>query len=198
MLAREDIPPAARGVALAAFAERLALLSKNPAVTLQEYAKLSAADQTVVAPLFMEQAARKSYANPEAVTCAVSALAAQGQWDLIADKGPAAVDQMFSAAKPSPQAVSRWALGLPERQECVAVYRRAVAARFRENLAACNEWVASIPVGWHRDQAYAQLAMSADGHHKNAAARDEAIAAIADPAIRQELEQWRTSEAKAK
>ncbi len=198
LLAREDLPAAVRSAALGTFAERLVHASRNPALMLQDYAKLSSADQATVAPLFIAQAAQTSFAFPDAVTGAVNALAAQGQWDVIAAAGPAAIDKMFSSGKPNPQVVSRWALNLPERQECVAVYRRAVAARFRGDLTAGSEWVASIPEGWHRDQAYAQLAMSADADHGNAAARDEAIAAISDPAIHQELEQWRRSEAKAK
>lgn len=198
LLAREDVPAAARALALRTLAECLVSSNRNAARTLQDYAKLSAADQATVAPLFIDQAASLSFATPDAVTTAVSALAAQGQWETIAAKGPAAIDKMFSSGKPSPQAVSRWALDLPERDETVAVYRRALAARFRDNLTASNEWVASIPEGWHRDQAYAQLAMTADWHHKDAAARDAAIGSIADPAVRQELEQWRTSEAKAK
>lgn len=198
LLARQDIPEAARALALTTFAECLVSSNRNAALTLQDYAKLSAADQATVAPHFIDHAGHLSFANPDAVTTAVSALAAQGQWETIAAKGAGAIDKMFSSGKPSPQAVSRWALELPERQECVALYRRAVAARFRDNLTASNEWVASLPEGWHRDQAYAQLAMTADFHHKNAAARDEAIGAIADPAIRQELEQWRATEAKAK
>lgn len=196
LIARADLPPVAREAGLKVFTSRL-FTTQEPGRALEDFRNLSPENQAFIAPKLLAEA-KLNVSYPSSVPNALAMLAGHGDWEIIARDGAGAIDELFKSSKPNAESVSRWALELPGREETVATYRRAVAGRFREDLTTSAEWVASIPEGWHRDQAYAQLAMTADADHQNAAARDEAIGAIADPAIRRELEQWRASQAKAK
>jgi len=191
------LPAASREAALGTFTSQL-FQNQEPGKALENFRKLSPENQETVAPQLLAEAKRYAFAYQSGVTNALTMLAEHGNWEIIAKDGAAAIDHLYKNGKPNADSVSRWALELPAREETVATYRRAVAGRFRDNLASGSDWAASLPEGWYRDQAYAQLAMTADAHQKNAAVRDQAINAIADPSIRQELEQWRSSEAKAR
>ena len=50
----------------------------------------------------------------------------------------------------------------------------------------CASTARSLPAGWHRDQALAQLAMTAGA----SGTRDAAMNEITDPAIQAELREW--------
>jgi hypothetical protein len=121
------------------------------------------------------------------VTDALTLLAGSGQWELLAAKGPAAVDVALKSPSPNPSALSRWALQLPAREETAETFRHAVDAKFRIDLADSVEWAGSLPAGWHREQALAQLAITADTFHHDAATRDVVLAEIENPAILTEV-----------
>lgn len=197
ILAREDLPADARSAALGSFAEALAN-DALPSKALENFRQLSPADRAEVGPALLEQAERLSFARPSAVTGALAMLAESGQWELLAAKGPEAVDHFFKSSKPNAESVSRWALRLPEREETAGIFRHAVAGQFRDDLSGGAEWARSLPEGWQREQALAQLAITADSHHKDAAVRDEAISEITDPAILEELQEWRRTKAVSK
>jgi hypothetical protein len=189
ILARADLPSDVRPAALQSFAEGLAR-SAEPAKALAEFRKLSQEDQSTIGPALLDQAKTHSFARPSAVTNALTMLVESAQWQLLADQGPEVVDHFFKSAKPNPEAVSRWALQLPARTETTATFRAAVGPRFRQDLLQGAAWARSLPAGWHREQALAQLAITADTHHKDPATRDAAMAEITDPAIQAELREW--------
>lgn len=159
LLAREDIPADAHRGALEFFAEALAR-EQLPAKAMERFRKLTPANQGEMGPSLLAQAEKFSFAFPLAVTNAITMLAESDQWQLIAGKGPEAIDQFLKSSKPNTEALSRWALQLPARDETADTFKRAVAARFREDLAGGTEWARSLPEGWHRQQALAQLATS--------------------------------------
>jgi hypothetical protein len=197
VLGREDLPVEVRSAALGSFAEGLAG-AQLPVKALADFRRLSPENRAEIGPSLLEHAKRLSFARPGAVTNALTMLAESGQWDLLEKEGPAAVDHFFKSSKPNPEALGRWALALPEREETSGVFRRAVAPRFRDDPVAGAEWARSLPEGWQRDQALAQLAMTADADHKDAAVRDQAISEITDPAILEELQEWRQTKSVAK
>ncbi len=121
------------------------------------------------------------------VTDALTLLAGGGQWELLAAKGPAAVDAALKSPAPNPSALSRWALELPAREETAETFRHAVAASFRDDLAGSVTWAGSLPAGWHREQALAQLAITADTFHQDAATREAVMGEITDPAVLAEV-----------
>ena len=189
LLDRPEVPADARRAALDSFAEDLAN-APLPAKALENFRKLSPQDQAAIGPAILTQAEKLSFARPSAVTNAITMLADSGQWELLAAKGPEAIEKFFKSAKPNPEAVSRWALQLPGRSETVGTFRSTVAARFLGDLGGSVEWVRSLPEGWHREQALAQLVMTANAQPKNAATRDAALGEITDPAILAELREW--------
>ncbi len=192
LLVRPDVPPEARRAAAESYALRLAD-EREPPKALEAFRKLAPEDQLAVGPKLLEQAASYSVFHPSAVTNALTMLVESSQWELVEEQGPQALDNFFRDRKPEAETVSRWALQLPPRDETAAIFRHAVAGRFRDDLTAGTEWARSLEDGWHRDQALAQLAIAAEG---NTRLRDESIGDIQDPDIRQEMETWRTSQKK--
>ncbi|WP_035611244.1 hypothetical protein [Haloferula sp. BvORR071] len=197
LMARPDLPPAVREAALGTFSSRL-FQNRDSAKALEDFRKLAPEGQSFLVPKLLAASKESAWSYQSGVTNALTMLAEHGDWEIIAKDGADAIEYLYKNGQPNADSVSRWALELPARDETVTTYRRAVAGRFREDLAGGSDWAASLPEGWYRDQAYAQLAMTADAHHKDPAARDQAISAITDPTIRQELEQWRNREAKAR
>lgn len=195
LLAMDGIPKEAREKALGKYVD---FLMGTAAVgeSANNFRRLSAEDQQLIGPRLLQEAERRSF-NAETLSSTLSLLVESGQWDLISSKGPAAVDKVFDYDGADIKAMARWAQQLPARDEAKETYRHAVAASFRADLDGSRAWALSLPEGWHRDQALAQLAKTADGR-KNAAVRDEVLAEITDPATREELEQWRKSGAVAK
>lgn len=189
-LASPDLPPDARRMALDSFAAALAGTSV-PAKAMEQFRKLSPEDQVAIGPAVLDEAKKISFARPNAVTNAINMLAESGQWELLARQGPGAVDEFFKSSKPNPEAVCRWAIQLPGREETAAIFRHAVAPRLRENLNSGMEWAISLPEGWHRQQALAQLAITADSHFNAPMTRQKILGLITDPAIQAELKQWR-------
>jgi hypothetical protein len=189
LLVRPDIPPEARRAAAESYAVRLAD-EREPPKALEAFRRLAPEDQLAVGPKLLEHAGSYSAFYASAVTNALTMLVESNQWELIEAKGPQALDDFFANQKPDAEAVSRWALQLPPRDETAAIFRHAVAGRFRDDLNAGAEWARSLDDGWQRDQALAQLAIAAEG---NTRLRDESIGDIQDPDIRQEMETWRTS-----
>lgn len=196
LLAMEGIPQEAREKALATYAEIL-MGTAAMAETKDGFLRLSPEDQRVIGPELLEEAERRSF-SAETLTSTLTMLMEGGQWELVSAKGPAAVDKVFDYDGADIQAMARWAQKLPAHDDAKDTYRHAVAGRFRADLSGSREWVFSLPEGWHREQALAQLAMTADLHHKNAAVRDQMLAEITDPAIQEEMRGWRQSEAIAK
>jgi len=197
LLSRDEVPDEAHRAALGFLAENISQ-SQQPTKSLEDFRKLSDEDKAAIGPELLEQAKKYGSAYSSNVTNALTMLAESGQWELIASKGPETLDRVFKSGNPNAEVISRWALALPGRDEVAETYRRAVAGRFRENLAGSTEWVRSLPEGWHREQALAQLAMTADLHHKNAPVRDEILAEIADPALQEKMREWRRTKAVAK
>jgi hypothetical protein len=189
ILARNDLPADVRPAALKSFAEGIAR-NAEPAKALEQFRKLSPEDQSAVGPALLDQAKTYSFARPSAVTNALTMLAKSGQWQLLAQSGPEAVEHFFKSSKPNPEAVSRWALQIPARAETAETFRAAIGPRFRQDLLQGAQWARSLPAGWHRDQALAQLAIIAGIHHKDPATRDAAMAEITDPGIQKELREW--------
>jgi len=189
LLARPDVPPEARRAAAESYAVRLAD-EREPPKALEAFRKLAPEDQLTVGPKLLEQAGSYSAFHSGAVTNALTMLVESNQWEVVEAQGPKALDDFFKDRKPNAEAVSRWALQLPPRDETAAIFRHAVAGRFRDDLNAGAEWARSLDNGWQRDQALAQLAIAAEG---NTRLRDEAIGDIENPDIRQEMEIWRTS-----
>jgi hypothetical protein len=187
-LDRSDLPPAARRAALEIYADFLAH-SQDAAKAAAGYSKLTPEDQASIAPALLAEAEtlQSIGARVSAVTDALNLLVGSGQWELLATKGPAAVDMALKSPSPNPSALSRWALQLPARQETAETFRHAVDAKFRNDLAGSVAWVGSLPVGWHREQALAQLAITADTFHHDVATRDAVLAEIEDPAILTEV-----------
>jgi hypothetical protein len=187
-LDRSDLPPAARRAALEIYADFLAH-SQDAAKAAAGYSKLTPEDQASIAPALLAEAEtlQSIGARVSAVTDALNLLVGSGQWELLATKGPAAVDIALKSPSPNPSALSRWALQLPARQETAETFRHAVDAKFRNDLAGSVAWVGSLPVGWHREQALAQLAITADTFHHDVATRDAVLAEIEDPAILTEV-----------
>jgi hypothetical protein len=189
LLTRPDIPPEARRAAAEGYAIRLAD-EREPPKALEAFRKLAPEDQLAVGPKLLEQAGSSSAFYASAVTNALTMLVESNQWEIVEGQGPQALDDFFKHRKPNAEVVSRWALQLPPRDETAAIFRHAVAGRFRDDLAAGSEWARSLEDGWYRDQALAQLSIAAEG---NTRLRDEAIGAIQDPDVRQEMETLRTS-----
>jgi hypothetical protein len=189
LLVRPDVPPEARRAAAEGYAIRLAD-EREPPKALEAFRKLAPEDQRTVGPKLLEQAVSYSGFHTSAVTNALTMLVESNQWELVEAQGPQALDDFFKHRKPNAEVVSRWALQLPPRDETAAIFRHAVAGRFRDDLAAGSEWARSLEDGWYRDQALAQLSIAAEG---NTRLRDEAIGAIQDPDVRQEMETLRTS-----
>lgn len=192
LLVREDVPAAARRAAAEGYALRLAD-EREPPKALEAFRKLTPEDQRTVGPKLLEQAASYSSFHPSAVTNALTMLVESGQWELVEGQGPQALDNFFRDLKPEADTVSRWALQLPEREETASIFRHAVAGRFRDDLHAGAEWARSLEDGWQRDQALAQLAISANLNQGDTNLRDQAIGEIQDPDVRQEMETWRTN-----
>ena len=197
LLSRPDVPAEARGAALVMLAEKIAQ-SQQPARSLEAFRALSDEDKGAIGPALLDQAKRYGFAYDSNVPNVLSMLAESGQWELISGRGAETVDVFYKSGKPNPEAMSRWALQLPGREETAGTFRSAVAGRFREDPAAGMAWILTLAEGWHREQALAQFAMTADAHHHNAAMRDEALRQIADPGLQEEIREWRRKEAKAK
>ncbi|QJE97045.1 hypothetical protein [Luteolibacter luteus] len=197
LIARQEIPGQARQAGLGLLAERIAR-SSQPAKAMEDFHKLSDDDQLVIAPQLLAEAKGNALASGSAVPNVLEMLCELENWELLAEEGPAAIDTFLERRKQSGGELSRWALKLPAREETAEIFRRAVSERFREDLEEGATWVASLPEGWHREQAFAQLAISADRDHRNAAMRDQALAGIADPALQQEMREWRAAKAVAK
>lgn len=185
ILDRDDLPADVRPAALVSFAEGIAR-SPEPAKALEQFRKLSPADQSAIGPALLDQAKAHSFACPSAVTNALTMLVESGQGKLLEAKGAEAIEHFFKSSKPNPEAVARWALQLPASTETAATFRAAISPRFRQDLLQGAEWARSLPAGWHRDQALAQLAITAGA----SATRDAAMAEITDPAIQAELRRW--------
>ena len=197
-LDRSDLPPEARRAALERYADFLAR-STNAAEVAAGYRKLTPEDQASIGPVLLTEAEslQSTGARVSAVTDALNLLVGSGQWELLAAKGPAAVDVALKSPSPNPSALSRWALQLPAREETAETFRHAVDAKFRNDLAGSVAWAGSLPVGWHREQALAQLAITADTFHHDVATRDAVLAELSDPAIRAAVrESLRTSPSK--
>jgi hypothetical protein len=192
LLVRPDVPPEARRAASESYAIRLAD-EREPPKALEAFRKLAPEDQLAVGPKLLEQAGSYSAFHASAVTNALTMLVESNQWEVVEAQGPQALDDFFKNHKPNAEVVSRWALQLPPRDETAAIFRHAVAGRFRDDLAAGTGWARSLEDGWHRDQALAQLAIAAEG---NTRLRDESIGEIQNPDIRKEMETWRTSQKK--
>jgi hypothetical protein len=187
-LDRPDLPPEARRAALERYAGFLAH-SQSAAEAATGYNKLMPEDQASIAPALLAEAEtlQSIGARVSAVTDALTLLVGSGQWELLATKGPAAVDMALKSPSPNPSALSRWALQLPAREETAETFRHAVDAKFRSDLAGSVAWARSLPVGWHREQALAQLAITAGTFHHDAATRDAVLAEVTDPAILTEV-----------
>ena len=187
-LDRPDLPPEARRAALEIYADFLAH-SQDAAKAVAGYSKLTPVDQASIGPALLAQAEslQTTGARVSSVTDALTLLAGSGQWELLTAKGPAAVDVALKSPSPNPSALSRWALLLPAREETAETFRHAVDAKFRNDLAGSVAWARSLPVGWHREQALAQLAITADTFHHDVATRDAVLAEIEDPAILTEV-----------
>lgn len=196
LIAREDVPEEARLAGLGFLADRISQ-STQPAKALEDFRKLSEEDQATIAPQLLQQARSGGIASASAVPNALTMLCESGNWELVANEGPGAIDQLLEKRKENAGEVSRWALQLPAREETSDTFRHAIAGRFRENLDEGAAWVRSLPEGWHREQALAQLVKSADGR-KNAAVRDQVLSEITDPAIQEEMQEWRRTQAVAK
>ena len=197
-LDRPDLPPEARRAALERYADFLAN-SQNAAEAAAGYNKLMPEDQVSIGPALLAEAEslQSIGARVSSVTDALTLLAGSGQWELLAAKGPAAVDVALKSPTPNPSALSRWALQLPAREETAETFRHAVDAGFRNDLAGSVAWAGSLPAGWHREQALAQLATTADTFHHDVATRDAVLAELSDPAIRAAVrESLRTSPSK--
>lgn len=192
LLVREDVPPEARRAAAESYAIRLAD-EREPPKALEAFRKLSPEDQRTVGPKLLEQAGSYSSFHASAVTNALTMLVESNQWEVIESQGPPALDDFFKTCSPNAEAVSRWAMQLPARDEAASIFRHAVAGRFRDDLNAGAEWAHSLDEGWYRDQALAQLAIAAAG---NIRLCDQAIGEIQDPDIRQEMETWQASRKK--
>jgi hypothetical protein len=185
ILARDDLPADVRPAELVSFAEGIAR-SPEPAKAMEQFRKLSPEDQSAIGPALLDQAKAHSFARPSAVTNALTMLAESGQGKLLEAKGTEAIEHFFKSSKPNPEAVSRWALQLPASAETASTFRAAIGPRFRQDLLQGAQWARSLPAGWHRDQALAQLAITAGA----SATRDAAMAEITDPAIQAELREW--------
>lgn len=185
-LARTDLPPGVHAAALESFATSLAL--RNTSIqAIADFHKLSPEDQAAIGPALLAQAETLSFARPAAVTNALTMLAESEQWELLAAKGPAAIDQLCESGKSNPEVLGRWAMQLPQREETAGTFRNALAARFRSDLPGSAAWVHSLPAGWQREQALAQLALTAERTHRDPATRDAALGAVTDPAILADL-----------
>lgn len=195
LLAMEGIPKEAREKALARYADIL-MGTAVMAETKDGFLRLSPEDQRLIGPELLEEAERRSF-SAETLSSTLSLLMESGQWELVSNKGPAAVDKVFDYDGADIQAMANWAQQIPPRDEAKDTYRHAVSARFRADLNGGRDWALALPEGWHRDQALAQLAKTADGR-KNAAVRDQALEGITDPAIREEMQEWRRSQAVTK
>lgn len=195
LLAMEGIPKEARERALGKYVETL-MGTAAVGESASNFRRLSAEDQRSIGPRLLDEAERRSF-SAETLTSTLSLLMESGQWDLVSDRGPAAVKKVFEYDGADTAAMAQWAQELPPRDEAKETYRLAVSGRFGGDLNGSQDWVLSLPEGWHRDQALAQLAKTADGR-KNAGARDQAIGAITDPAIQEEMGQWRQKDATAK
>lgn len=185
ILARDNLPADVRPAALVSFAEGLAR-GQEPVKAMEQFRKLSPEDQIAIGPALLDQAKIHSFARSSAVTNALTMLAESGQGKLLEAKGAEAIEHFFKSSNPNPEAVSRWALQLPASAETAATFRAAISPRFRQDLLQGAEWTRSLPAGWHREQALAQLAMSAGA----TATRDAAIREITDPEIQAELREW--------
>lgn len=197
LISRGDIPEEARHAGLGFLAGRI-VQTPQPAKALEDFRKLSKDDQSAMAPQLLEMARSSPMASETAVPNALTMFCESENWEIFMKDGPGAIGELLDKRKQNAGEVSRWALQLPAREETSGTFRRAVAGRFLENLGEGAAWARSLPEGWHREQALAQLAVSADQQHKNAAVRDEALAEITDPAIQEEMREWRQSEAVAK
>lgn len=197
LIVRQEIPTEARLAGMGFLADRV-VQSSQPAKAFEDFHRLSEEDQLVIAPQLLAQAKDSAMASGSAVPNVLGMLCESENWDLLINDGPGAIDAVLEKRKQSPGELSRWALKLPARGETSEVFRRAVSGRFREDPEDGAEWVESLPEGWHRDQAFAQLAMTADQDHKNAALRDRALAGIADPALQEEMQAWREARAVGK
>lgn len=195
LLAMEGIPQEAREKALGEYVKTL-MGTAQMGASADSFRRLSPEDQRLIGPKLLEEAEGRSF-DGEILSSTLTLLMDSGQWDLVSSKGPAAVDKVFNYDGADVQAMARWAQQLPAREEARDTYRRAVAGRFRGDLNGGREWVLSLSEGWHREQALAQLAKSADGR-KNAAVRDQVLSAITDPAIQEEMQEWRRTQAVAK
>jgi hypothetical protein len=190
LLYRDDVPPAAHRTAVEGYAARLTDETEPPKA-LEAFRKLTPEDQQTVGPKLLERAAANPFLS-STITNALTMLVESNQWELIEEKGAQALDDSFQNLKPDSEEITRWAMQLPPRDETAAIFRHAVAGRFRDDLNAGAEWAHSLQDGWYRDQALAQLAIAADLTAGHAKLRDEALGEIKDANLRQEIEASRT------
>jgi hypothetical protein len=196
LMARKDVPPEARAEGLNRFAYGL-MANQSRAEAAKFFSMLPAEDQAAMSGDLLKAARTAGMLNSSAYLSALTMVSGSGQWEMISAEGPKLVDAMYERHPGTAASASRWALQLPERKEAVSTYRRIVGGMFKQGGAdEANIWIDALPEGWHKDQAYAQLAITSEHHYKNAGQRDAAIDRVKDPGIRADLDAWRETRKK--
>jgi hypothetical protein len=144
-----------------------------------EWAKIPAADQAQAARLLLAQVDNSS----PALTFAIDRAILTEQWDIFKED----IANKLRGFKTDRQALARWALTLPERQETRAVFNLAISEKLLENPAAGQAWLEQLPAGsWHREWGLVEMTLGRLWARGDIEGANLAIERITDPRAREE------------
>lgn len=92
--------------------------------------------------------------------------------------------------------LAKWALTLPEDPGTQEIFHRAVDPFIRADLDKGGAWVETLPKGWQRDRALAELSQQALYRKGSTELSDWALNEIADPKLKADATKWRGDWAK--
>lgn len=92
--------------------------------------------------------------------------------------------------------LAKWALTLPEHSGSQEIFHRAVEPYIRADMDKAGDWIETLPKGWQRDRALAELSQQAIYRKGHTELSDWALGQISDPKLKADATKWRGDWAK--
>ena len=87
--------------------------------------------------------------------------------------------------------LAKWALTLPETSGSQEIFHRAVEPFINLDINRAGDWIETLPKGWQRDRALAELSQRSLWAKKNTELSDWALSEISDPKLKADATKWR-------
>ncbi len=178
--------PAGSSRTLALMTWGASLRRADEATLLKEWENIPEAERSEAVTAMLSPMSIESGSLTTAIDLAMEA----GEWALLAEKAPERL--RWHANNTDPVKLAEWAMDLPEREETVELFHRAVDRYIGDDLPRARGWLEEMEPGdWHRERGLAEYSQQALRRHQDPEASRWALDQITDPALKQTAEGWR-------